>query len=273
MYTEEQLRQIFRALVNQNDNEINNMYYSDFSTRLGFSSPDERREEFYVTKEISRYVTTGPKLIHHFLGQTFLQKTADDESMKKFFEFKQEGKDWKDYLSSADLFKYFTFQNSVISKIYQTQQDQLETKPVEELFLTLLPMVPVKEFFTLQTKIDENLEEIEQLDLTNASFDDVQKAVLQELSDTYLSQVNGNEKVYHYSLDPNFYPEDFTHFPSIKDISTLNLNDYGGGILDARAGYIFDKSRFNMENKSAESCDGVVGSENFEGASSEMSEN
>lgn len=263
MYTEEQLRQIFRALVNENDEKINGLYYSDVSSRLGFASPNEKREEFYITKEISRYVTTGPKLIHSFLGQTFLQKTSDEETTQKFLKLKNQGKDWKDFLPTSDLLKYYTFQNDVISSISSKQASSSEVIPVEELFLTIMPLVPVNKFFTTKTFFEDGLDNSYIANLQQISFDDVQQALVQGISDTYLSQEIGDKEVYSYSLDPNFAPENFKYFPREEIMDDLNLNEYNTGINYATASYIVDKLRFNLDKSCEENVDTIVGQSSF----------
>ena len=273
MYTEEQLRQIFRALVNENDEKINSLYYNDVSNRLGFSSPDEKREEFYVTKEIARYVTTGPNLIHSFLGQSFIQKTSSEETTQKYLQLKNQGKDWKDFLPTSDLLKYFTFQNDVISNVFSKQASSKEVIPVEELFLTTMPLTKASEFFKTSTILQEDLDNTYVADLQHMQFDDVQQAILQGVSDIYLSQEIGDKEVYSYSLDPNFSPENFKYFPSEATMDSLNLNEYHTGINLATASYIVDKLRFNLDKSCEENIDTVVGQPNFSQTDGGMVEN
>ena len=256
MFTNDQRWNIFRGLVGYNDKTIDNIYNSGMIDKLSFISPDEKREEFYITKEVKRFITTGSSTIHNFIGQTFLHNTADRETVLKFFDLKASGKDWKDYLSSADLFKFFTYQNSLISVVKDKVGKQDEPTSIEELMLTNLTNIRVNDFFRLKTQLSDTPKEINTEQFENFSFEDIQDAIVEELSSINLTQ---NES--------SFY------FPPSDVVKSLNLGDYSCDLSRAQYEYLLSVVPAQNLKYGTNFSDGLVGSEVNDCVATEMFEN
>lgn len=274
MYTEELLRGIFRALTDDNDNKIDSMYNNDVASRYGFSNPNEKRDEFFVNKELRGFLTgERPKIINNFLETQFIQKTAGKEGVGRYFEIKQQGENWKDYVSTYDLLKYYTYQNDVIALVNSADNNLPEKKTVEELFLTLMPLVDVHEFFSIPTKFYKEPQKGTNIELNQFSFDEIQQAVAQGICNIHSSKEMCDNEVYSYSSDPNYVSVNFNYFPNEQTMRSLNFGSFSNDIWGASASFIVDKLRFNLDKSFDENLDGVVGEQNFNEATSDMVEN
>lgn len=119
-FTQRQIWNTLRSLVTENNNEIKRIYSSAVAARF-YARSSRCGTDYINTQAIKqRQISEGLKVIYQKIGDKLI---GDDFASKDYYhQLLNEGKNWYDKLSSADLFQLYILQNKVLTGVSSLQE-------------------------------------------------------------------------------------------------------------------------------------------------------
>ncbi|MBQ9792884.1 MAG: hypothetical protein IJW32_04005 [Clostridia bacterium] len=118
--TQRQVWNTLRSLVTENNNELRRVYSSAVAAR--FHARNSRCGTYEINTQAikQRQIGEGLKIIYQKMGDKLI---GDDFASKDYYhQLLNEGKNWYDKLSSADLFQLYILQNKVLTGVSTLQE-------------------------------------------------------------------------------------------------------------------------------------------------------
>ncbi|MBQ3214034.1 MAG: hypothetical protein IJB10_03430 [Clostridia bacterium] len=130
--TQRQIWKTLRSLVTENNNEIKRVYSSAVAAR--FYARNSRCATYEINTQAikQKQIGEGLKIIYQKMGDKLI---GDDfESKDYYHQLLNEGKNWYDKLSSADLFQLYILQNKVLTGVSTLRE--VTTSSVSQVIAT-----------------------------------------------------------------------------------------------------------------------------------------